>query len=344
MVKSQSMKDIAAAAGVSIATVSRVMNNKPDVNPRTREHVMGVAEREQYEHRSGSTSQPRLLVIGFVHQYRRISLRTDYIAGLLEGCNTRAADHGYHVLLLEADQLQQEMRRSDRNGILSELSGLIWAKPAFQSIHRDALVSRNIPFVVINDLDRGVDAPFVEGDNVTAVRQGVEYLVGMGHRRIGFVGGELGITNFRDRYDGYHQHMREFGLEVDPDWVIDDAARVDEEGAIESIYRLLGRRNLPTALICVTDSVARGVYRVFADRGIRIPEDVSVIAFDDPPIAPYLNPPMTTFRQHLATIGGRATDLLVDLIHDSTRVETTHVRVPLTLIVRDSVAAPREGV
>lgn len=343
MAKRQSMKDIAEAAGVSIATVSRVMNNKPDVNPRTRDLVMSVAEREQYEHRGGASPQTKLSVIGFVHQYRLVSLRTDYVAGLLEGCNARAADHGYNVILIEADQLNQEMRRTDRNGIISQLSGVIWAKPAFQRIHRDFLVSRDIPFVVINDIERGVEAPLVECDNYTAVRQGVEYLVGMGHRKIGFIGGELGVANFRDRYDGYRQHMREFGLEIDPDWVIDDVARVEQEGATESTYRLLGRRNLPTALICVTESVARGVYRVFADRGIRVPDDVSIIAFDDPPIAPHLHPPMTTFRQHVVTMGGRATDLLVDLIHDPARVETTHVRVPMTLIVRDSVGARPEG-
>ncbi len=159
-------------------------------------------------------------------------------------------------------------------------------------------------------------APLVESDNRTAIRQGVEYLVGMGHRRIGFVGGALDIANMRDRYDGYLRQMDASDPEVDRDWIIDDLAAVGTPNGIEGTWRLLGRRNLPSAIICANESVAMGAYEVLKARGIRIPEDISVLSVDDTPLSSVIQPPITTFGQHLVTMGERAVDLLMDLIHE----------------------------
>jgi LacI family transcriptional regulator len=339
MAKRQGMKEIAEAAGVSIATVSRVINNKPDVGTQTRRRVLEELERGDYEHRGGS-GQPDTQIIGFVNNYRQYDLTNDYVANLLVGCQERASNHAYSLLMLDADAIQKEMRWPGRYGVMDRLSGVVWSMPVFEQAHADFLGNRSIPFVVINNLKHGVRAPFVESDNYTAVRQGVEYLVGMGHTRIGFVGGALDLANMEDRYKGYLAHMAEFGLEVNRDWVIDDLARVDIQSAIEGTHRLVGRRNLPTALVCVSETVTLGVYRVLKERGIRIPDDVSIVSFDDTPLSEMMQPPVTTFRQHLQTMGARAIDLLTSLIHDSgTADPATHIREPLTLIVRDSVAA-----
>lgn len=337
MGKRQSMKDIAEAAGVSIATVSRVINKKPDVGTDTRQRVLDALQNGTYEYRSSASETA---VIGFVNNYRQYSMATDYVANLVVGCQERASSHAYSLLLLDADTILKEMRWPGRTGVFDQLAGVVWSMPVFEQTHADFLASRGLPFVVINNLKHGVKAPFVESDNYTAARQGVEYLAGMGHTRIGFVGGALDLANMEDRYKAYLQHMAEFGLEVDRDWIIDDLARVDLQGAIEGTYRLIGRRNLPTAVICVSETVALGVYRVFAARGIRVPQDVSVISFDDTPLSEMMSPPVTTFRQHLQTMGGRAVDLLMDLIHNGESTDPhTHIREPLTLIVRDSVAA-----
>lgn len=343
MAKRQNMKEIAEAAGVSIATVSRVINNKPDVGSETRERVLKELERHNYEYRIGAAGDG-LQLIGFVNDYRLYPASSDYVASLLVGCQERSSNHAYNLVMLDADAIQKEMRWPGRYGVIEQLAGVVWSMPVFEQSHAEFLQSRGIPYVVINNLRHGVAAPFVESDNYTAVRQAVEYLVGMGHRRIGFVGGALEIANMEDRYKGYLQHMAEFGLEVDRDWVIDDLSGVEEQNAIEGTYRLLGRRNLPTALITASESVALGVYRVFKAREIRIPEDVSIVSFDDTRLSGLMQPPITTFRQPLHRMGGRAVDLLMDLIHPSTEVDPgEHIREPMTLIVRDSVAALDEA-
>lgn len=338
MAKRQSMKEIAEAAGVSIATVSRVINNKPDVGTETRRRVLEELERRNYEFRTNAVGDG-VQLIGFVNNYRQYPASSDYVANLLVGCQERSSSHAYNLVMLDADAIQKEMRWPGRYGVIEQLAGVVWSMPIFDQSHADFLESRGIPHVVINNLKHGVHAPFVESDNYTAVRQAVEYLVGMGHRRIGFIGGALDIANMEDRYKGYLQHMAEFGLEVERDWIIDDLSGVEEHNAIEGTYRLLGRRNLPTALITASESVALGVYRVFKARGIRIPDDVSIVSFDDTPLSELMRPPVTTFRQHLHQMGGHAVDLLMNLIHPS---ETTdpgeHIREPMTLIVRDSVA------
>ena len=151
------------------------------------------------------------------------------------------------------------------------------------------------------------------------------------------IGGPHDLANFADRHRGYYQHMKEYGLEIDPDWVIDELPRPDLAGGIEATHRLIGRRNLPTALISTAESITIGVYDVCAARGIRIPEDLSVVGFDDTLLSTHVSPKLTTFRQHLDEMGGAAVDLLMRIIHHPEHVEEhPHVLKPMTLIVRDS--------
>ncbi len=334
------MKDIAAAAGVSIATVSRVLNDKPDVNPETRERVLAVLSTSGYRHRSSrfAAKETGQRLIGFVNASRLYPATGSYVSGLIGGVGERCSDHAYNLVLIEADSIQKETRWPGRYGIFEELSGVVWSMPVFQEIHREFLEDRGLPHVVINNIRRGVSAPLVESDNFMAARRAVEYLAGMGHTKIGFIGGAFEIANIEDRYRGYKQHMAEFGLQVNADWVVDDLASLGESSAIEGTYRLIGRRNLPTALICAAESVVLGAYKVFGQRGIGIPDDISILSYDDTPISELLNPPITTFRQPLERITENAVDILMDLIHHPEHItENPHIVEPLTLIVRDSV-------
>ncbi len=336
MAKKQSMKEIAEAAGVSIATVSRVINRKPDVKEDTRARVIEELDRSAYRVRSGA-SPTALKLIGFVNDFRKYPGSQDYVARLLQGAQTRTSNHAYHLVMIDSDAVQKEIRWPGRYEVFQQLSGLIWSMPVFDDKLQEFLEARGIPYVVINNLRHGVQAPLVESDNFTAARQAVEYLIGLGHRKIGFMGGAFEIANMEDRYKGFRLHMKEFGLEVDPDWVIDDLAQVGRQSAIEGCYRLIGRKNLPTALISVSQSVTEGIYQVFQSRGIRVPDDISLVSFDDTPVSEVLTPPVTTFRQHLDRMAEDAVDLLMDLIHSPETIkERPHLVEPMTLIVRDS--------
>ena len=343
MANRKSLKEIAEATGYSISTVSRVLNDKADVKDETRQRVLAVAgetarEAQARARSDGEFPTTTAPLIGFVNRFRAFGIHDHYVSRLVSAVNTRAFDHAYNLVMIEADSVYKEMRWPGRYSIFDHLAGVIWSMPVFEQVHKDFLRARRIPCVVINNKGRGVETPFVESDNLTAARQGVEYLVGMGHSKIGFIGGELTIANMSDRYQGYLRHMKEFGLELNPDFVIDDLGRVDVPAAIEGAYRLIGRRNLPTALICTSQPVMLGVYDVFRRRGIRMPEDVSILSFDDSELVRRLDPPMTTFRQPLDHMGEHAVDLLMDQIHHRVGVEQVpHVVEPMTLMVRESV-------
>ena len=338
MAKRKNLKEIAEATGYSISTVSRVLNDKPDVNEQTRERVLTVVGNEPQTGRGRRNHHTTAPLIGFVNRFRSYGIHDHYVSQLIAAVNERAFDHAYNLVMVEADSVSKEMRWPGRYDIFERLAGVIWSMPVFATIHREFLASRGIPYVVINNKHRDVEAPFVESDNFTAARQGVEYLAGMGHTKIGFIGGEFSITNMLDRYIGYQQHMKEFGLEVDPNYVIDDLGTVDTAGAIEGAHRLIGRKNLPTALICTSQPVMLGAYDVFRRRGIRIPDDISILSYDDTELMRRLDPPITTFRQPLAQMGEHAVDLLMDQLHHPERVQSVpHLLEPMTLIVRDSV-------
>lgn len=338
MAKRLGLRQIAEQAGVSVATVSRVLNNKPDVNRETRERVMEFLADMESQSRSAHSSSSRSLLIGFVNTFRPYPASNLYVAGLLAGFQERCSEHAYDPVLIEGDMIEREIRWPGRYEILRQLSGLVWSMPVFTERHRAFLKERSLPCVVINNRQEGVDVPFIEGDNLTAARQAVEYLVGMGHTRIGFMGGAHELANFTDRQRGYYQHMKEHGLAVDPDWVVDDLARPEYTNAVEGTHRLVGRGNLPTALICAAETITLGVYDVFAQRGIRIPDDVSVLGYDDTVISSHLAAPVTTFRQHLDTMGERAVDLVMQMIHHPEQLdEKTHILEPMTLVVRKSV-------
>lgn len=337
MPRRDGLREIAVAAGVSIATVSRVLNNKPDVHQETRDRVMREVSRLGYDRHQTNGSGTTAALIGLVNTWRVYRLTSDYVVNIAAGVTTRADDHGYRTALIDSDAIVREMRGQGEQSALEDIAGLVWSMPVFQREHAEYLAARGLPCVVINNCAPEVAIPLVESDNATAIRQAIEYLVGMGHHRIGFIGGGFDLANMRERYDGYRRSMREFNLEISDEWIIDDLSTLSPEGAIEGTYRLLGRGNTPSAIIGISEPVTRGIYHVLGSLGMRIPDDVSIVSFDDPPGAATMRPPLTTFRQPLERMATLAVDLLMDLIHHPQAAGTPHRRELLTLIVRDSV-------
>jgi len=178
----------------------------------------------------------------------------------------------------------------------------------------------------------------IEVDNFTSVRQAVEYFASLGHRKIGFVGGDMDVANIRDRYSAYLQTMKTLELEIDRDWIIDDLSENTVAGATEGAFRLLGRKNLPTAVIACNDPVSIALYQVAHERGLRIPEDLSIISFDNDPETQFLTPPLTTFKQPFAEIGRASIDLLMRLIdRPPVSGDWQKVDVGMSLVIRESV-------
>jgi len=328
------VRKIAAELGLSIATVSRVLNNKPDVRDESRKRVLDFLRSVDYQPPVVSAD---LNLIGFVDSFQRHELNSYYMSDLLTGAESHLHRHGYNIVLIHFDQIESELSSYGQSTILNKLKGLIWLEPMFDGFHADIVAKHRLPCVVVNNFTEGVAIDVVQSDNYHAGLRAIEYLAGQEHRSIAFVGGWLHLANHRDRLRGYLDGMRRFGLSVRDDWVIQDVVSWDEHGGYEGTHRVLAGAKRPTAIMLCSDFLAAGAYAAIANEQLETPADISIVSFDDFPLAPYLHPPLTTFRQPLRDMARQAAERLMQLI--SSRAQERRVElVPCPLIVRRSVA------
>jgi LacI family transcriptional regulator len=334
--KLRTIAEIAAKAGVSTPTVSRVLNNRPDVAPETRERVEQVIKesgfirsrvRNALKESSGIVD---MLVPGLTNLYS-----VEIICGVeevLERTELRLA------LSLMHDSLQLEQRWLAKV-IDGATDGAILVLANGQSNRLDMLLRNKIPFVVVDHRgELGPDIPSVGATNWLGGRLATEHLLSLGHRRIAIISGDATLPCSRDRIAGYRAALEEGGIPIDP--VLVRPGKFAQQTGYEQTLALLDLPEPPTAIFAGSDGQAMGVYAALRAHGLRIPDEMSVVGFDDVPIASIVTPALTTVRQPLVEMGRVATTMLLRLIAeeplDSKRVELT-----TTLITRESSAPLR---
>ena len=331
-----SIRTISTDIKVSTATVSRVLNNKPDVSSKTRQKVLDYMQRVGYQPHA---PQGALRLIGLVDTFSRHTLNSYYLSTIAETFDRKIRGYGYNTVLIPSDQILRGLRV--QASILKSLEGILWMEPIFSKRIASIIAECGVPCVVINNCEEGVGVDAVESDNRSASRQAVEFLLDRGHTAIGFVGGWLHLTNHKDRFDAYKKRMEEAGIRILDDWIIDDITLWNDEGGAEGIHRLLSRKKRPTAALLCSDFLAVGAYRAVREMGLAIPADISFISFDDFPLAQYMEPPLTTFRQPLQEMGDTAAAKLIGLITGERKPQgRQYLRCPL--IVRKSVRTVSE--
>jgi DNA-binding LacI/PurR family transcriptional regulator len=304
------MRDVARHAGVSVATVSRVLNDLPLVSPETRDRVMRVVEELGYRRSATarSLSLGRSQTIGVVAPF----FTTLSVVERLRGISERLADHGYDLMLFDvetpgqrADALR-DFARHDR------VDGLLVISLPLADDEVEALRRNDLPVVLVDIAHPGL--PHVVIDDVRGGELAAEHLLAKGHRRIGFVGdmpaNPFGFTSSERRREGFRHALRAAG--IDP---VDDLERRGVHGreqARELAEAMLGSDNRPTAVFAASDIQAFGVLEAADTLGLRVPEDVAVIGFDDIEMAAIIG--LTTVRQPLRESGARGTELLLAAI------------------------------
>ncbi|HUX12089.1 MAG TPA: LacI family DNA-binding transcriptional regulator [Spirochaetia bacterium] len=325
---------IAEALQLSVTTVSRVLHNKPDVKQETRRRVLEYVQNLGYQ---SATGRSDLKIVGVVDTFKRHSLSSYYNAQLFDGIDRKLYESGYITSIIHAELIEREQSMYDNVRVLNRLSGIIWLEPVFNDHYYQVVSNHNIPCVVVNSCEPGVPVDVVECNSLKAARTATEYLLGLGHRDIAFIGGQLSYTNILDRLKGYRAALEDAGIEPRHSLVIDDISLWNDQGGAEGVYRLFSRPTEPTAIIVSSDFLVAGVYQAAKELGRSIPNDVSVISFDDSPVAPYLDPPVTSCRQPLAEIGAKAADRLVRIIGMSPPDrKPVHEIVNMPFIVRNS--------
>ena len=329
------IREIADRAGVSIATVSRVLNGREDVSPETRSVVQRVIQENGYTaNRSArSLSGGRSGLIGVVVPL----VYPAYFSGILAGAAEALSEQGMQIVLSPTmNELEREVSLVDRIHGLTD--GALFILPQESSDELASLLDGGYRFVVLDPLQPLEDRiPSVSAANTSGADQAMRHLLQLGHRRIAQITGPLGWVATESRRRGYRAALASAGILPDP--ALEVEAIPEIEPGREAAEKLLGLPDRPTAIFAFNDNIAIGAIKAARACGLRVPEDVSVVGFDDVEGATIVSPELTTVRQPLAEMGRTAVSLLNRLL-EGQRFETLHVELATRLVVRGSTAPP----
>ncbi|MGO2745428.1 LacI family DNA-binding transcriptional regulator [Microbacterium sp.] len=323
--------DVARAAGVSVATVSKAINGRYGVSPETMATVMGVVTELGYESSLVATSMRRRStnVIGvLVAEFEPFALQ------LLRGASTALENTDYDVLAYAGTVSAGEHLGWERRS-LSRLGGTL-IDGAILVTPTTTRTQTSVPIVAVDPHVGADDPATVSVANDEGARAATEHLISLGHRRIAHLRGRTDLESAQERERGYREALDAAGIPFDPALVADGGYRAADSTAAANA--ILDLPDTPTAVFAANDLSAIEMMRIAAARGLRVPDDISVVGFDDILDAASHAPQLTTVRQPLPEMGTAAVTMLLDVLQGH---EPEPIRMPTTLIVRESTAPPR---
>jgi LacI family transcriptional regulator len=328
--KSVTINDVAEAAGVSVSTVSRVLNDKDDVAIDTYEKVQGVIEEMGYASSLAARGMRsrRTNVIGLIMP----DVASPYCVEVLQGVNKAIVQLDYDLIVYtNGDVRKYPTADQERNYVIllngGITDGVIVVTPAATNFSTDA------PVVAIDPNNVSPDCPGIIATNRDGALAAMNYLTGLGHRRIGFITGRLELVSANRRLEGYKDGLVAAGIPLD-----DSLIQVSDytiETAVNCTQRLLSLDDPPTAIFASNDMSAMGVYQAAKETGVHIPEDLSVIGFDNLKESSFLQPALTTVDQFIQDMGTLAVEMIVKLVDGETLDVPLH-KIQTQLVVRNS--------
>ena len=329
--KAATMRDVAQLAGVSIQTVSYVVNGKGVISPKTRERVQDAIDRLNYRRdpiaRSMRTKQTRL--IGLLV----LDITNPVLSVIASAVEATAFEHDYKVILqnigMEAAREKEYLVESAG----SLIDGLIIVNSVDRESTLEFLEAQQITAVLIDCLS-STTIPSVAVDNVQAAYIATRHAIELGHQRIAHIAGSSSLLIAQQRQQGYLQALADHNLAYER-IIVSKNERWDYQAGYDTMVELLQDRTLPTAVFAASDQMAIGAYQAIAQAGLKVPEDFSVIGFDDMEAAQFAVPALTTIRQPFTEIALSAVSLLLQLISGD-KPETTQIILSPELVVRHS--------
>jgi DNA-binding LacI/PurR family transcriptional regulator len=338
--KTVSIRDVAEAAGVSVATVSRALSADSEsfqIRPETRRQVLETSAALGYRPNDLARAllQQRTSVLGVIVP----DISNPYYPGMVRGIEDVASAAGYRMVLCNTDREPDRLNSYLETLVKSRVDGVLIAGGAADAaLDMDILAQYHTKVVVVGRHD--VDCPSVQVDNVAAGEAITTHLIGLGHRRVALVGGPASSRTMQDRAEGYRRALAGHGLAIDGELV--RTGELDEESGYRNARALTRLPRRPTAVVAVNDRVAVGVLAALHDSEIPVPARMSVTGFDNVSFAPYLRPKLTTVSVPTYEIGSAAARLLIDRLspEQSEKDTTEQTILPTEVIVRDSSAPP----
>ncbi|MEU8568223.1 LacI family DNA-binding transcriptional regulator [Streptomyces pathocidini] len=325
---------IAQEAGVSVPTVSRVLNGRSDVAPQTRERVEGLLSRHGYQRR-GSRTTDHASLIDLVFN----DLDSPWALEIIRGVEEAAHAAGMGTVVSAVHQRKAATRQWMQNMRARATSGVVFVTSEVTPNLHDELRRLDIPVVVVDP--SGIPAggvPTIGATNWAGGLRATQHLLELGHRRIGFIAGPKRLLCSRARLDGYRAALEGAGLPVVEELV--QQGDFYHESGFAGGTALLDLADPPTAIFAASDQMAFGVYEAVRQRGLRVPDDISVVGFDDLPEARWACPPLTTVRQPLAEMGLLAARTVLRLAQREV-IESPRIELATELVTRFSSAPPK---
>jgi DNA-binding LacI/PurR family transcriptional regulator len=332
--KQISIKDVARAARVSHPTVSRALRHSPLVNKETAERIRQIA--------AGMGYWPNAVARGLVTKKTRTigvvvtTIADPFIGEIVSGIEEMANDHGYSVFLANSNADPAREIRVVQSFQQRRVDGILVASSRVGALYVPMLGQLKVPIVLINNQHPDEFVHSVVIDNLTASLTAVKYLIQLGHRRIAYIGDQFGFQSDTERFGGYCEALTLAGYPALPELVVHGDGK--PEGGRQAMEKLLALPTPPTAVFCYNDMSAIGALREIRSQRLRVPDDISLVGFDDLFIAAYADPPLTTIRQPKQHMGRMAMEILLKLFSDAH--ETTNIKVQGELVVRESTAPP----
>ena len=326
------IRKVSALAGVSIATVSRAFKTPEKVTPATREKVMKAAKEAKYRPNwlatSVSTGKSKSIVVLVPNLLNSFFLR------VIVGIENAAHKKGYTVLLGDTQGKASRENEYASMVLTSRADGLIQLDHSFPFSESDAELAESVPMVSVGErLDGDLRYPFVQLDNYSSGRSLAHHLVGYGHTRIGSIAGQLESQIYRDRLSGFKSVLEEESIDF-PNELLVGGEYSYEEG-VRCTKILMALDEPPTAIFCFNDDIAIGAIHELLESGFKVPDDVSVVGFDNVRASSFVNPSLTTIDQPAYDMGFKAVDMLYDMMHDRPLARNREI-MPFQLMERGS--------
>lgn len=330
-----SIKDIALIAQVSHPTVSRALRKSPLVNPETAEKIRAIAGQMGYRPSAVARSlvNKKTNTIGVVVTTIADPFNGEVVSGIEEA----AHEHGFSLFLANSNADPEREIKVVHSFHERRVDGIIVTSSRVGALYMPLLGELNVPTVLINNQHPSEFVHSVMIDNVSASREATQHLIQLGHKRIAYIGDQFGFESDAERLTGYRQALTDARVRFVSELIVQGNGKA--EGGMEAMSKLLSLAKPPTAVFCYNDMSAIGAMRVAYDRGLSVPEDISIVGFDDLSIASFTRPLLTTIRQPKLQMGRLAMETLLQLLSGAQAQNS--VKLKGELVVRKSTAPPK---
>ncbi|GMQ56402.1 LacI family DNA-binding transcriptional regulator [Vallitalea sediminicola] len=328
------IKDIAKLAGVSHATVSRALNDSPLISDKTKDRIKIIAKDNNYipNYSAKSLKLDKSYNIGvFLSALEGTS--PSFFYSSIKGVNRLMKERNYNLVVKAIDDLNGDysiVNSKHYDGILV----------VSQKKQDDGFIkyigALNIPVVVLNRKINIKGTTCVYSEDRDGAYQAVKYLTNQGHKKIGLIKGKEGFLNSSERLEGYKLAMSEASLTIDKKLIA--SGKFDVISGYKGMNKILDNNTeLPTAMFCSNDEMAFGAIKAIIEKGLRVPEDISVVGFDDIEMCKYITPELTTVRREISRIAYSGTEILFDMLDNNSNKDFYHTKVDCKLKIRQSV-------